>query len=35
VAEERGCELGEEVGYCVRFEDRSSSRTKVRYLTGG
>jgi ATP-dependent RNA helicase DHX8/PRP22 len=35
VAEERGCELGDEVGYCVRFEDRSSSRTKVKYLTGG
>ncbi len=35
VAEERDCELGDEVGYCVRFEDRSSSsRTKIKYLTG-
>lgn len=34
VAEERDCELGDEVGYCVRFEDRSSSGTKIKYLTG-
>ena len=35
VAEERGCELGQEVGYAVRFEERASSRTRIKYLTGG
>uniref|UniRef100_A0A7S0USN5 RNA helicase n=1 Tax=Polytomella parva TaxID=51329 RepID=A0A7S0USN5_9CHLO len=35
VAEERGCVVGEDVGYSVRFEDRSSSRTKIKYLTDG
>ncbi len=35
VAEERGCELGQEVGYAVRFEERASSRTRIMYLTGG
>jgi hypothetical protein len=34
VAFERGCELGEEVGYTVRFEDRTSRRTRIKYLTG-
>lgn len=34
VAEERGVELGDEVGYAVRFENRSSSSTKIKYLTG-
>lgn len=35
VAEERGVSLGEEVGYAVRFEDRSSSKTRVKFLTDG
>ena len=35
VAQERGVELGGEVGYAVRFEDRSSSMTVIKYLTGG
>lgn len=34
VAEERGVELGGEVGYAVRFENRTSSQTKIKYLTG-
>lgn len=34
VAEERGCELGSEVGYAVRFENRTSSSTRIKYLTG-
>lgn len=34
VAEERGCELGGEVGYAVRFENRGSSSTRIKYLTG-
>lgn len=35
VAEERGCELGSEVGYAVRFENRTSSSTRIKYLTDG
>lgn len=34
VAEERGCELGGEVGYAVRFENRTGSSTRIKYLTG-
>lgn len=36
VAEEVGCKLGEEVGYSIRFEDRTSTKkTKIKYLTEG
>ncbi|KAH0790169.1 Pre-mRNA-splicing factor ATP-dependent RNA helicase DHX16 [Histomonas meleagridis] len=35
VAEERHCELGWEVGYCVRFENVTSDLTKIRYMTDG
>ncbi len=35
VCEERSCRLGGEVGYCVRFDDRSSPNTKIKYLTDG
>ncbi|KAF6250725.1 DEAH-box nuclear pre-mRNA splicing factor [Scenedesmus sp. NREL 46B-D3] len=35
VAEERRVELGGEVGYAVRFENRASSSTKIKYLTDG
>ena len=35
VAEERGERLGETVGYQVRFEDVSSARTRVRFVTEG
>ncbi|KAI8466158.1 MAG: DEAH-box nuclear pre-mRNA splicing factor [Monoraphidium minutum] len=35
VAEERGCQVGGEVGYAVRFEDRSSHGTRIKYLTDG
>ncbi len=34
VAEERGVEVGGEVGYAVRFEDRTSTKTRIKYLTG-
>lgn len=27
--------LGEEVGYAIRFEDRTSEKTKIKYLTDG
>ncbi|CZS99465.1 related to ATP-dependent RNA helicase [Rhynchosporium agropyri] len=35
VAEEFGCEVGKEVGYSIRFEDVSSSATRVKFLTDG
>jgi ATP-dependent helicase HrpB len=35
VSEERGEPLGETVGYQVRFEDVSSARTRLRFLTEG
>lgn len=35
VAREMGVELGREVGYCVRFENVTSSATRIRYVTEG
>ena len=35
VAQEFGCQLGEEVGYTIRFEDKSTPRTKIKYMTDG
>eukprot|EP00965_Chrysotila_dentata_P094309 3117951-Pleurochrysis_carterae.AAC.1 len=35
VAEEFGCRLGQEVGYCIRFEDCTSSETVIKYMTDG
>ena len=35
VAEEYGCEVGMEVGYSIRFEDVTSSLTRIKYLTDG
>ncbi|XP_062572851.1 ATP-dependent RNA helicase DHX33-like [Saccostrea cucullata] len=35
VAEEQGTELGQKVGYCVRFEDVTSENTKIKYMTDG
>src|ERR1700723_2940082 len=35
VAEERGERLGDTVGYQVRFEDVSSARTRIRFVTEG
>lgn len=35
VAQELGVRLGEEVGYAIRFEDRTSERTLIKYLTDG
>eukprot|EP00808_Paulinella_micropora_P020980 g9781.t1 len=35
VADERGVELGQEVGYTYRFEDVSSPATRIRYVTEG
>ena len=35
VSEERGSELGGEVGYCVRFDECCSTATRLKYLTDG
>jgi len=35
VATELQCALGEEVGYQIRFEDRTSQRTYVKFMTDG
>ncbi|EEF47512.1 probable pre-mRNA-splicing factor ATP-dependent RNA helicase DEAH4 isoform X2 [Ricinus communis] len=35
VAQELGVTLGEEVGYAIRFEDRTSELTRIKYLTDG
>ncbi|CAL9737082.1 pre-mRNA-splicing factor ATP-dependent RNA helicase Prp22p [Monosporozyma servazzii] len=35
VAEEMDCRLGEEVGYTIRFEEKSSPRTRIKYMTDG
>lgn len=35
VSQERGTRLGDVVGYTIRFEDRSSPNTSLRYMTDG
>ena len=36
VAEERGVRLGQEVGYSIRFEDKTSEgKTKLKFMTDG
>nr|XP_054769577.1 pre-mRNA-splicing factor ATP-dependent RNA helicase DHX16-like [Lytechinus pictus] len=35
VAEEMGIKLGNEVGYSIRFEDCTSDRTIIKYMTDG
>jgi ATP-dependent helicase HrpB len=35
VAQERGEKAGETIGYTVRFDDVSSARTRIRYVTEG
>lgn len=35
VAEEMDVNLGEEVGYSIRFEDKTSNRTLLKYMTDG
>ena len=35
VAEEMSFKLGNEVGYSIRFEDCTSERTKIKYMTDG
>lgn len=35
VAEEHGCHVGEEVGYSVRFNNVTSHKTQLKYITDG
>lgn len=35
VSDELDVQLGEEVGYTIRFEDKSSQKTQLKYLTDG
>ncbi|KAH7715745.1 RNA helicase-like splicing factor (HRH1) [Aphelenchoides avenae] len=35
VAQELGCHVGEEVGYHVRFDNSSSERTRILFMTDG
>ncbi|CAI2371503.1 unnamed protein product [Moneuplotes crassus] len=35
VSEEFGCRIGQEVGYCIRFEDCTSPSTIIKYMTDG
>uniref|UniRef100_A0A3B1JPM1 RNA helicase n=1 Tax=Astyanax mexicanus TaxID=7994 RepID=A0A3B1JPM1_ASTMX len=35
VAQEKNCSLGKLVGYTVRFEDVTSSETKIKFMTDG
>ncbi|GBG65277.1 hypothetical protein CBR_g50319 [Chara braunii] len=35
VSEEMGCELGDKVGYAIRFEDVTGPNTVIKYMTDG
>ena len=35
VAEEMRCQVGEQVGYSIRFEDATSAKTRIKFLTDG
>ena len=35
VASERNCEVGEEVGYSIRFDDNCTGRTRLKFMTDG
>jgi HrpA-like RNA helicase len=35
VASEQGCNVGEKVGYSIRFEDKCSSKTRIKFVTDG
>ena len=35
VSDEVGCRLGEEIGYTIRFEDKTNDNTKIKYMTDG
>lgn len=35
VAEECGVELGQRVGYSIRFDDMTTGSTRIKYMTDG
>lgn len=35
VASEQGCNVGDRVGYSIRFEDKCSSQTRIKFVTDG
>ena len=35
VSEEMGVKLGQDVGYSIRFEDCTSPKTIIKYMTDG
>eukprot|EP01105_Mastigella_eilhardi_P010206 TRINITY_DN2387_c0_g1_i1.p1 TRINITY_DN2387_c0_g1~~TRINITY_DN2387_c0_g1_i1.p1 ORF type:complete len:1291 (-),score=339.01 TRINITY_DN2387_c0_g1_i1:266-4138(-) len=35
VSEEIGCRLGDLIGYAIRFEDCTSNKTRIKYMTDG
>ncbi|KAG1521224.1 hypothetical protein G6F52_006935 [Rhizopus delemar] len=35
VADEMNCSVGGEVGYLIRFDDQTSDKTKIKYMTDG
>ena len=35
VSEEMDVAFGQEVGYTIRFDDKTSERTKLKYMTDG
>jgi len=35
VSEEHGTRLGNEIGYSIRFDDCTSTKTRLRYMTDG
>ena len=35
VSEEMNVDLGNKVGYSIRFEDQTSKETKIKYMTDG
>jgi len=35
VAKKLGCQIGEEVGYQIRFEDRTTEGTRINFMTDG
>ncbi|CAH6720532.1 pre-mRNA-splicing factor ATP-dependent RNA helicase Prp16p [[Candida] jaroonii] len=35
VSVEMGCKVGQEVGYSIRFEDVTSDKTRIKYMTEG
>jgi len=35
VCHERGIDFGNEISYCIRFDDKTNEKTRMRYVTDG